>query len=400
MTAFATREVQSANESSFGENSTSFTKRIPVLDVRWRPRQSRGTDNSIQVRQNEQRPGYRGPMGNDEFEIDMYCMGHQTAPSGALVETWQQELLKRGLGGGNVATVGGLVAAGASATSITHDGGTALVRGGVIRIGEPADGRGGGHALVIGATTASPANVLIAAAGAPNDDDVIYATQMAYPTETGHGTQRFLLGFSESGAQWIAHGCFLSGITKRMVYGDIPVLTLRYRVAWWQRAAVTIPSALTLENCDAAIQAGGVVLMQDHGNTTREIETASEITFQVDLGVAEQRGGGGQQHQPIIGFHRLGSRATIKFRVQWATEFETLWDTDGSDTTHQQVLISDNIVNGRSTGLWIPRCFPVGDRPVPEDYNGLLFTDIELACRESTDTTNDLTRAAWMLWSS
>src|SRR5688572_16797288 len=119
MTAFAPKSIEVATEGAFAEAVNTFTKRIPVIDVRHGSANDKADDKSVQVRQNELRPGYLGPQ-EGTFEIDVYLPGAGVdTSSGALVETWFHDLLSDFLGGSELTEVGGtVVTAGTTATAL------------------------------------------------------------------------------------------------------------------------------------------------------------------------------------------------------------------------------------------------------------------------------------------
>lgn len=402
MGTFATKEVSYADEASFCENELvgvwTWSKRIPVLDVRPDFTQDRQDDRSLQIRQNESRPGYLMTR-KGSLEIDVLWCGHMSDPVGALTETWLQDLLSDGLGGGDVTQVGGTASGGATTTSLPYAGAT-LVRGGVLKVGSGGDGRAEGRYSVIG-TAPSPASLLIALPAAPNAGDVIRVAQMAYPKETLGTTKRFLVGHTITGAQWVALGCQLAGFTLKSVYDEVAILTLRYTVALWGGPiATSVPQVANLEDCKAAPMAGTDLNFQTVGTTTRNQLQAAEVELTVNLGLAEKRGPTPNAYRTIIGYERTKSIPTLKLRMPWDNSFHTLYDTDGSDTTHKHILAVLNNQNGRAVGGYLPRAYPVGPRPQIDEYNELGYVTTYWRGREGTDTTNDLTRSAFRLFAA
>src|SRR3990167_2394141 len=147
MAVFTVKEVAFAAESSFGENANSLSsntwdKRIPVTSVNMTLDQTRGDDGSIQNRINDSRPGFRG-LRSATVELTTVWPGHSGDPTGALTQTWFQDLLSDGLGGGSVTNVGGTVTSATSAISLTPSG-TTLTSGNIIRVGVLGDGRAEG----------------------------------------------------------------------------------------------------------------------------------------------------------------------------------------------------------------------------------------------------------------
>ena len=398
MANYALREVQYATEGSFAENasapaSNTWTKRIPVTAANLTLGQDRMSDGSIQARQNESRPGHLG-VRTATLELTSYLPGHLTATTGALTETWLQDLLSDGLGGGNVAQVGGTVNTPTSAIQFSVTSAT-CVAGAIIRVGAKGDARGDGQAGVV--NNATTVTLLTALPASPNAADVVYACQMAYPTEDPTTTKRFLIGWPATGAQYHLMGCQLDGLSLAVQPGTLPTITLRYQCAYWARYAVTIPSAVTLEACETQPVAGGSVFLQTAGTTTRAVVSPSSIDLAIDLGLAPKVGPavGQAAYQSINGWERTRCVPSLTMMLPWSTTYETLYDTDGGDTTQQQILATLSVGNGsRSSGFYLPRAYVVSPKPIVADNGGLLYQSIKWQGREGLVTTNDLTQSA------
>lgn len=397
MGVFALREVCYATEGSFAENATApgsntWSTRFPVLSIdSGPPAHDRQSDSSIQNRQNETRPGFLGAR-SATFDFTCYWGGHNGTTGGALTETWLQDLLSDGLGGGNVAQVGAAVSSGTSATQFASAG--TAVSGAVVRVGAKADGRADGQAGVV--NNATTITLHTALPGTPNGSDTMYATQMAFSQETVSTSKRFLCAFTDTGAQYHYMGCQLARLKFNLPIGGLPTVGLGYDVAYWDRTAVTTPSALALEDNRAAPIAGGSVFIQTVGTTTRAIESPAEITLELDIGITAQHGpaAGQANYQSINALTRTRCVPKVSLLVPWSTTYDSLYNTDGAATTHKHILVCCNATDGRSVGFYLPRAYVVGPRPTYEDYNGLTYQRLTFQGREGTDTATELTRSA------
>lgn len=403
MTVFKTREVQYASEASFCENaaapgSLTYTARLPVADdISVSLDHPRVDAARMQSRLAESIPGYLG-VKRCSIELPVYWCGHGSAPTGALVETWLQDLLSDGLGGGSTAEVGGLAAAAGSTTSLPFTAAT-LVRGGIIRVGAKNDGRGDGQPVAVGSPFVTPATLLTAMPAAAALNDVVYAAQLAYPAETLGPTKRFMVGHTAAGAQYHLLGCQLSGLTFTLPVGGMPMITLRYSGYFWARSAVTIPSAVTMAACDYAPITAGSLFINAVGTATRATYQPTQINFKVDLGLAERKGLGGVQYQDVVGVERTSINAELEINIPWDTAWEALYDADGeSGTTHQHILLGLNSTAGRAVGLYAPRAYLISPKPTFVNDGELLFQKLTWRLREGTDTTNDLTRSIFRLF--
>lgn len=398
MGLFNTREISGAAEGTFGEYasapaSATFAKRYPVTNASFTPDQDRQADMSLQVRANDSRAGYLLPRTGN-LELTFNWAGHGAVTTGALTESWQQDLLSDALGGGDVTQVGGALTGSPTATSLPFSGAT-LVRGGGIRVGSKGDAKGDGQFAIVGSAITTPASLLTALPAAPAAADVLYAAQIAYPAETGHTSRRFLFAFPETNAQYILHGCQAASISFSLPMGGIPTCTISYRVAYWQQYAKTVPVVSTLEACEAAPIAGGSVFYQTFGTTTRATIDPSEIGLTLDMGLSEIPGlGAGVAYQTITQMYRTQCVPTFTAKVPWSTTYDALYDADGGDSTYKHILVTCNTTQKRAIGFYLPRAFIKGPRPTFEDFNGRVYHNLVFQGAESTDTTNELTRSA------
>lgn len=400
MAVYATREILEEDEASFCVNAESigsltYDKRLPVKEATFEPIQERIPDAALQNRQNERRPGYLG-VRECKVTLTFPWYGHNTAATGALTETVLHELLSDGLGGSDLTGVGGAVGAtGPTAVSLgTNHTGT-LTRGSVVVVGAKGDARGDGQAAVLD-DQATAGDLLTALPAAVAAADVIYATQVQYPTESLSVTKRFLIGWDDTGAQYHALGCQLETLTLNIPIGGEPEIILGYRGAYWDQGAVTVPSGTAQETSNWAPVAGGSMFLQTVGTTTRATITPASLALTVELGLVPNMGpGGAGTYQHITGWERTMAKPSLEITVPWSTTYQTLFRTDGSNTTHKHVLFGFNPTPGRVAGFYLPRVSVEGSHPSFTDNDGLLYQAVTLQGREGTDTTNDLTRSAF-----
>ncbi len=396
------QEIAFNDEGSFAELLQTFGTRIPVLDVRPQFPSGRASDGSLQTRLAESRPGFLMPRGPGSIEIDVDACGSLSdTATGALSATWLHTQLSDGLGGGNLAQVGGVAGATASVSALTNGTGT-RVRGTVLRVGQKGDGRADGQPAVTDNPTTS---LLTSLPGAPNAGDVVRACLMQYPAETLGATKRFLVGWNSTlaaGSQFAFHGCQLAGLAMKIAHGQLTTLTLKYDFAHWRElSGFTVPSGTTLQDCKAAVAAGGSYNLNDVGNATRAIEAASQIALTVNLGLADQSDQRGvTQLQRVTGWVRSGFSCQLTLTVPPASANQTDYDSDGSDSPRKHFLAALSVgggaaaSEGRHFGFYLPNMYPSGPRPTVMQWNGLVYQEKTYTAVEGPDTTNDLTRSA------
>lgn len=403
MALFNLQELLWNDESSFAENasapgSNTYANRMAVTSMSLSVDQAREGDASIQSRQNESRPGYLMPR-TASLEFTTYLYGHNTSPTGNLVATQLYTLLKDGLGGGSALADGGAASAatanGATITSLD----TTWLRGAIYRVGSSGDGKGGGQATVVASVAANVATMLTELAGTPVATDVVYGGLVVYPQETAGTTKRFLVGWTASGAQYHVMGCQLESITINLPIGGIPTITLRYRGAYWDRSTVTVPTANTLETCNAAPIAGGSIFLNTVGTATRAVISPASMSLSINMGLADKMGpsAGQATYQVINGYERTKCQASFSYTVPWVAD-PIGYDTDGGDTVHKHVLATLNPSPGRSVAFYLPRAYPISPKPVVSESGGLLYQTVTLQGREGTDTTTELTKSNFRIY--
>jgi len=171
-----------AVESSFAQDSETYSTRLQImgdsLDVSslQRPLVERGGVYQYMGDGDFDIPGAYGQI-NFSFEMDLY--GHGSATNGALTETPLASLLGHALGGMSSSAVGGALDGGSHTTSSIASTNTTLQEGSIFRVGTPGDGRAEGYATTVLDST-SAYDLLVALPSAPQDDDDVYAMQVAH----------------------------------------------------------------------------------------------------------------------------------------------------------------------------------------------------------------------------
>ena len=410
--SFQVQELRYRTETSFCENindlnSNTYAARLPLQGL---PTvtltQPRIADESMVNALHQRYPGYAG-VREGELEFTVFATGHVTSTaSGALTSShWLYTLLSKGLGGGNTGDTGTDIDTGAGTpdadTIYTTANPGDFAAGSILRVGSKGDGRGDGQAAAVSTVSSQTVELLTALPGSAADEDVVYAALVAYPASVGHtdlgGTTAslaFIASNLDTGAQWHLLGCELMGLSLNLSIGSPPTLTFRYKVAWWARDADTTPSAVALATQNTGPWAGGGLFYQTVGTTTRATIAAHSLSLSLDLGLVEHRtNDGAADYQTITGYTRTHTRASLTISQLYDTAPETLWDSDGPNTTYKHILCASGTTDGKVFGFYLPKCFIDGNRPSREDVNGLTGVSHTLVATEGPTTTSDLTKS-------
>lgn len=397
---FALRQVLVADETTFCEflaslGSVTWEKNIPTLEATFEPLHDREEDGSAQARLAVQAPGHKGAR-RGRLRFKTYWMGHITDQTGALTETWQQQLLADGLGGNQISSVGGTLSGVPTVNSLPFGAGS-FSRGGIVRVGSKGDAGGDGQAAVIGAQNTTPLLLLTNLPAAPAAGAALRACSVAHHSEGATlGTKRFGMLHATSGAQFFGFGAQLSKARFGSPVGGKGTIDWEYEIAYFERSTLSFPNALALQSHDCAPVSGGSAFVQDFGTATRATKTVTDVEIELDLGLEPTPGvAGAGMYQWITGWTRTRARAALKFNALWDTSWETWWDTENPVLVYKHMLLTLHTGHGRSFGAYASRIFPMGRRPsMPVNVNDQVYVPVMAGCTESTDLTSELSRSA------
>lgn len=403
-TRYDLQELLYNSEASFLANASSpasntYASRLPILSASCTIDQSKTDDETVQSRKNVRRPGFLG-LRTGTLEFTTYWPGLDTDPAaGTPTANWATTLLADGLGGGLLTDDGGTIASATDGDTFVTTGVTAITAGTVIRVGVKADGRADGQPGVVSTWSAGNTQLLTALPGTPSAADAVRACANVYPTEANPTTTyRFLFGLTDSGAQFHCMGCQLEQVTFDIdIAGARPIrVTWRYRIAYWDRTAVTIPTAVAMPECSTAPIAGGSLFVNTFGTATRNLEECGALSLELDMGLIAQQGPRASQENygNITGWVSRGCRPTLTWSIPYTTQAATDFDLDGSSAVFKHALFVSNAQAGRCQGFYLPRMFSVGSKPTYTNLNGLTYVTKVFAGTESTTTTSELTRSA------
>ncbi len=402
MASSKVKAVEYTHESTFCENATTTGTRIKVLDARVTRMRPRITNAALQTRTNATEAPYLGPR-EATLELDVQLCGRGSLTSTATTNWWLADLLGAGLGGKSLPGLGTTVAAGANDadTHIFTAGGAD--NGQMWRTGARGDGRCEGRwGVAAESSSGTTCNSLVGFGATPNAADTVHDVDLVYPTESGQGSERFIVHYNTSGAATLLHGCVLTGLSfGAWTTGAIPTATLTYQCAYWQDYTASFPVNASAEDALCAPVMGGYVFYNTVGTTTYAAVCPHEITFNIDLGTQLKRGQCSTSafaDQSFSGFERTYARPSVTLRFPtWDAAYNTLYGADGTSTVYKHLLIASGTQAGRSVAFYFPKMFAVDPVPGHDDVDGALGVSITLMGTEGDEVANSLSRSVFRL---
>lgn len=402
-------ELESNTEASFAENAenptaNTFDTRQPVLDYTFTPAQERIVDGGYRSRMNDEGLSHIG-IRTGTLEVETYLPGHLTTSAGSLTQTWIHAELAAAFGGSLINAAGTTLTGATTGSSITFTSNTNWAVGQIGWCGAKGDGKGDGQAFVVG-TVGAPMTLLTALNATPAAADVIYAGLQVYHDESLAYTlpsRRFKCGFTSSptaGAQFQLMGCSLSAVTIKLPFGDLPRIRRTYQVAYWQRFGTTVPSTTNvIKDQFCAPTAAGRFFVNDFGTATAAVETPSELDLSIDLGLEPIIAPGGNGvYQNITGFVRSKAQPTLTVKIPWKTTYESWWDTANQSILFKHILFNANCVDGRRIAFYLPKVFPVGQRPSqPTESNRQMYVSVTFKGIDDLSKSTELGKSAFRL---
>lgn len=393
-------------ESTFAADSSTFGTRLLTLGMVDVSKIRRRTEQ-IGILQQRLHEGVAPVLTHWElgelFSIDLLLTGHGGTAAGALTPTDLATLLGYAIGGLYTSDVGGVAAAGGTATGIEVASGATIAIASLLRAGIPADTRGGGQFYAVGATGANPELTLLTAMPAAlNASDVIYATQMIYPIETGAETMQSLrFRLLTANEHWDVFGCAPVRIAISQTNpAEIPRITIGFSGAWARPVSggATFPSATATAAKDGVMIGNGSLFAQVVGTTTRQTFPVRTLSIDIQNEVAQLRGlGGTGTGQTVDAVRRLrcGLKMTATVDAP-ATGTRTIYDAWAA-RQFWHLLWTASAEDGKAVGLYIPNA-RFESQPVQvsssDDLNAVSCTWEALTTAVST---NDRTLSSWRL---
>jgi len=394
-----------ADEASFGEVSTTFDERIPVLGnvndlVAGLEQTSQDVGRTIQY-MNDGTPSVRLTQGG-QITIKLAGSGHGSTCAGALSASVLGTFLGRVIGNLSVSSVGGTIAASPTDEDTFAISSATLADGAVGRIGTINDGRGNGQFYrFIDASTPGDPIVANALAGTPNAGDVVYAAELVYPDESPANaaitTMRFQI--QTANQRYNCFGCYPTAIR---LTGTNPGEYLQWEIdmavsAWAPESSSTFPTTVATDSFEPVVNAGGSLHISDVGVTTLSHYEAHDFELTINLHNVPLRGPGApRSYQSIVGVRRAMCQASVKFALSREAAGTDVWGDwwNTSVPTAQQMMVSFAAIDGRSMGVYMPKLIrPPMNRPTQRDREGLNAYDVEFLAVTGNTLTTELEAA-------
>jgi hypothetical protein len=395
-----------ATESSFGELSTTFDRRLPVT----------GELNDIMSGLSQERhdPAWTQQYANDgaqsqkllqggTFSITAPLTGFGSTSAGALAATEQSRYLGYVVGNSDVTQDGGTVNAPTSATQFSLTGCTVLA-GGIIAVGTLGDGDGEAQCYAV--NNNSTITVLNALAGTPVGAQVVRVAQMIYPSEspTSTSVQSLRMQVQTSDQRANIYGvCPTSLAFSGLNTGEVPTYTVGHSCAAWEKeSASTFPTTVSTDNFGPAVVAAGTLFMNTVGTTTRVLIDYRDIQINIDLQTVPLFGPGAPRtYQGQVGCRRTRCKARLQFTVDAETAgtdtWGDAWNVADLSQSFRHAMLTLSPADGQQVAFYFPKLKFVGARPTQHSRNGLNAVTVMFEALTGGTTTNALTLSNWRL---
>ena len=403
--------IEYADESSFGENLSTWDARLPSLgrvDVSGLTQPKQDID-IVRQRLNEGAQPLRGPMGGS-VTLEFMLPGLGASQSGAVSSSDMATLLGLVVGAmAQSAASGTTVSSAADGDTITTVASGTFTPGALCRVGAITDARGLGQPGVVSSHSGTTLQLLNALPGTPANGDVVYTGRNIYPQgspSTAGDLTGIRLGLKTANQQYICHGCYATSIEfTELGPGKMPKVRVTFAVAWWEQVNATFPVATAMQTHSGMVVAGGSLFYNAVGTATRATRTCRDFTLSIEMENVPLLGpGGASNFQSIVGARRVRQTA----HVSWVEDAEaagtdtigSLWNTDENSITNRHALYNLNTRDGANAAFYFPNLVVEGARPVQFEQGGLNMMRWSFRADTAQSGSTDLERSSWRLYLS
>ncbi len=390
-------------EATFGVDTTTFaTLRLPIIA----PVDASGlmhskVDSSRVVQHRNDGTQWVLATQSGSFKTKLYLPGHGSSTSGATTIASLATFLGYVFGNAALSASAGTTLTGGTATVPTTTASGTFSAGSVAFVGSLGDARGGGQAAAIGTHITTSLTLLTAIGGTPTNGDVLYASDMIYPSEAPTATTvqslRFLL--QTANLMYECHGCYPTAVSiSGLNPGELPSIEITWAVAWWRYSTATFPSIVATTTDNPSAVAAGSLFINDNGTATRAVRTYRNFQIDYTLGIETLKGPGGvNAYQDIVGCRRTPD----SIKVSWMEDADAATTSPvlpgyGTASTFKHILLTTATTAGARIAMYMPRVAVtnVGTQKVDANLNRI---SCEGQAYTGGTTTSDLTLSAWRL---
>ncbi len=398
--------LEFAAESGFCEVSTTYGSSLAFLGDGLNfdgLRQERVDSERSAAYMNDGTMGILGHKSDSEFTTDFWLPGHGSSTASGTPTIQEHEYLMgyalgaSATGGAAGTTTGGTATVPTTATET-------LIVGQIGWCGVKADGRGDGQAFVVGTDGAGSLTLFNDLPGAPNGSDVIYAGTQVHFNETPSSATMPSVRWRglTPNQQYAMRGCYAKNISiTGFNPGEKPRASITWGVSDWDPVTVTYPSANSLDEFNPAPSAGGSLVIEEVGTTTRTTYAYRNLSINIALANVGTPGPGGlSADQVITGAVRGPARITWTVTVDCgnASATPTGYTSARDDTKRFQILFNaSGAATGKRFAAYSPRCCRTGRVPVQMNMDGIAREEWTFEAYTSAVSTSQLTLSALRL---
>lgn len=339
-----------------------------------------------------------------EFSLELELTGHGSATSGAMSLTALENLIAWVVGA--VATPpAGTAITGASSTASSLDvtSSTGYLVGQLLRVGVKGDGRCDGQWGLASAVTTG--NVALAAElpSAPAAADVVHSAATMYTVETSCAvtSKRFFVKTADF--CWALHGCFPKAWSLQgLGVGQVPKLVVTVGVSEMTPISASLPDTTATAAwtyLPAPVAAGSIVL-QDYGETSRQVLECRSFNVEVATGIVPIMGyDGAAAGQTIVSAKRGPTKVTVTAIVAaaGAPTASPEWYARALANTDQQLVAGLSVGAGSAVAIACPLLHWDGKVPTQQDHEGFNSVGLTLVASADPAGTTDLARSVLRL---
>lgn len=397
-------------EGSFCENASSFGVSLNAVEL---------VDLSGCARKKTRVPfvqsyPYEGaqhilePFDGNSVKLKMPLTGLGATASGAVPSSDLVTLLGLLIGNSASGLATGTTFTGGTAAVPTTTAANGVVAGALVRGGSVADGKVGGQFVPVSGHATSSLTLLLAAAAAPANLDVLYASKMVYPSVltaiTFEAITTIRLRILTSNGHYILRGCFplsapvLSGLNP----GETPMVEVTLGVSHVDSVSATFPSATAAQRHAPNPVVNGSLVLQQVGTTTYAAQAYRKL--EVDLGFTGMpiKGPGGNfEGQLYQACRRVPGQAYLTFTAdKEANGTDTWWDRaelDPNTAVYYHAMLSLCCGDGRGIGLYWPRLALCEAQPIQINDDGWNRQRVKLEAQIGSTKTTDLTASPYRM---